>query len=142
MKMERFSWNRERILMVQMVMGELAGPGLRWISPERMTSKVTIELKWTLSGEDRRRALRKWWIGMRLSCENWLTAVGMRKGLAVSGEQSAARGSEAWVKMQAITQMNRNRMDMVDAGLAGMLNQMLWTIIEDFVERTDLRSKN
>ena len=60
---ERFAWNKERMLRVASVVLE-DGPGLSWMSPERMTSSVVMALDWTLSGKDKRRGLNNHWVGM------------------------------------------------------------------------------
>jgi hypothetical protein len=53
------------MLKVPTVILDVEGPGFRLISPERMMSKVTTELKWILRGADsNRRGLRKKWTGM------------------------------------------------------------------------------
>ena len=42
----------ERMLRVPRVRVEAVGPGFRWISPDRMTSRVTVELKWRFNGKE------------------------------------------------------------------------------------------
>ena len=56
-------------------------------------------------------------MGMRFRYENWLTAVGMRKGLEMLGEQSAAGGSEVWVEMKQTRQMSRKQNDILATGV-------------------------
>ena len=78
-----------------------------------MASKVQMELKWILRGVDGRRGFMKWWVGMTCRYENWLKAVGKRRGLRATGWQSAAAGGEAWAAMKKKRLVSAKRNDML-----------------------------